>query len=169
MVRKLRHVLVALAVGAVSAVGVVATAGPAAALPAFGTAPVTLPSAGGSALTSVTVGRHDSEGFDRVVFTFAGRLPGVNIAQYVAQVTRDGSGAPVPLLGSAFVQISMFPVSTGSPQGTITPSGFLALKQVKGAGDFEAVSSYGVGQAAKRGFRVFTLTGPSRIVLDVRA
>jgi hypothetical protein len=168
MVKQLRRVLVALVVGAVSAVGVVATAGPAAALPAFGTAPVSLPSGGGSALTSVVVGRHDSEGFDRVVFTFAGNLPGVH-AEYVPQVTHDGSGAPVPLLGKAFIQLAMQPVTTGSPQGTITPTGFLALKQVKGAGDFEAVSSYGLGQAAKRGFRVFTLTGPNRVVLDVRA
>jgi hypothetical protein len=170
MVRKLRHGLVALVVGAVSAVGVVATAGPAAALPAFGTGAVTLAATGngGGAIRSVTVGRHDSEGFDRVVWTFPGAgTPQVHV-EYVSAVHHDPSDKVVPLLGNAFVHVVMQGGSP-SPQGTITPAGFLALKQVKGAGDFESVVSYGVGQAAKRGFRVFTLTGPSRVVLDVRA
>jgi hypothetical protein len=159
-------------VGSVGVVAVLAAATPARALPAFGTAPVSLPGSGGAGpggqvtIRSVTVGRHDSEGFDRVVFTVAGGLPAVTVG-YVPQVIADGSGKPVPLLGTAFLQVSMRMTTQGSPQQTITPAGFLALKQVKGAGDFEGVTSYGLGQATKAGFRVFTLTGPNRVVIDV--
>ena len=45
--------------------------------------------------------------------------------------------------------------------------GFLALRQLKGAGEFEAVLHYGIGQATRAGFRVFTLTNPSRLVIDL--
>jgi hypothetical protein len=159
--------MVTVAVAATLA-AVLAAALPASALPAFGTAPVTVPGSGAGqvSITSVTVGRHDDEGFDRVVFAVTGGLPTVS-ASYVAVVTHDGSGKPVPLLGSAFIQLSLRSTTSGSPQATITPAGFLALKQIKGAGDFEGVTSYGIGQAARAGFRVFTLTGPNRVVLDV--
>ena len=167
-----RRLRTAALVGAASVFAVLAAASPAAALPAFGTAPVSLPNSGpgGQAtIQSVVVGRHDSEGFDRVVFTIAtAGLPAVT-AQYVPQVTADGSGKPVPLLGTAFLQVTMRSTTPGSPQQTITPSGFLALKQVKGAGDFEAVTSYGLGQETRAGFRVFTLTAPNRVVIDVAA
>ena len=41
------------------------------------------------------------------------------------------------------------------------------LRQVKLAGDFEGVVSFGLGLRRKTGFRVFRLTGPTRIVIDV--
>jgi hypothetical protein len=160
--------------GVICAAAVVAAASPAAALPAFGTAPVSLPGSGGAGpghqvtITAVTTGRHDDQGYDRIVFTVANGLPAVT-AQYVPQVIHDGSGQPVPLLGTAFIQVTMRSTTPGSPQATITPAGFLALKQVKGAGDFEAVTSYGIGQAGRAGFRVFTLTSPNRVVIDVAA
>jgi len=41
------------------------------------------------------------------------------------------------------------------------------LRQVKVAGDFEGVVTFGIGLRRKTGFRVFRLTAPSRIVVDV--
>jgi hypothetical protein len=41
------------------------------------------------------------------------------------------------------------------------------LRQVKDAGDFEALVSFGLGLRRKTGFRVFRLTAPTRIVIDV--
>jgi len=159
--------------GVLTAAAVVVMASPAVALPPFGTAPVSGTGFGGVGpgkqvtIQSVTVGRH--AGFDRVVITSKDGLPSFTV-QYVSRVTQDASGAPVPLLGSAFLQVALRPTSTEvhSPQNTITP-GFPALKQVKGAGDVEAVTSYGIGQATKAGFRAFTLTGPDRIVIDLAA
>src|SRR6266536_3716388 len=143
----------------VAGAAVLLLAAPALALPAFGTAPV---SGGGPAsgpqtiITSVTVGHHAD--YDRVVFTFNGPLPHFDVS-YVSQVRSDPADQPVPLLGSAFLAVVIRPTSTSvpAPQSTITP-GFPMLKQVKGTGDFEAVTSYGIGAAHKSGFRAFTLT-----------
>jgi len=41
------------------------------------------------------------------------------------------------------------------------------LRQVKVAGDFEGVVTFGLGLRHKTGFRVFRLTGPKRLVVDV--
>jgi hypothetical protein len=163
-----RRIAIALGAVAVAVVSVLAvTAGPAAALPAFGTAPV----AGGLAPTSVvevTAGRHT--GFDRVVLRSTGPISSWDV-RYVAQVTRDGSGEPVPLLGAADLQVVIH-----GTDWTVHPSvqrdlrpGFPALRQVTGAGEFEGTLTYGIGQQRKAGFRVFTLTGPDRLVVDVAA
>jgi LPXTG-motif cell wall-anchored protein len=151
--------------GAVSTAALVAMASPAAALPAFGTAPVTGGGTGGQgAIQSVTVGQH--AGYDRVVFATGNGIPHYRV-EYVSQVTQDASGQPVPLQGSAFLQVSMQLVSA-AVQPTITPR-FPALRQIKGAGFFEAVASYGIGQTSKAGFRVFTLSSPNRVVIDLQA
>jgi hypothetical protein len=104
------------------------------------------------------------------VFTSRDGRPAVTV-RYVSKVTRDPSGQPVTLLGSAFPLITLRNTAwqtSPSPQPTITPR-FPALRQLKGAGEFEAVASYGIGQATKAGFRVFTLTGPDRVVVDLAA
>jgi hypothetical protein len=169
-----RRVRAATLVGTVSTLAVLAAAAPAAALPAFGTAPVSLPGSGGAGpghqvvIQSVTVGRH--AGFDRVVFTARDGIPAVAV-KYVPQVVADPSGQPVSLLGAAFLSVSLRNTAwqtSPSPQPTLTP-GFPALRQLKGAGEFEAVASYGIGQATKAGFRVFTLTAPNRVVIDLAA
>ena len=172
--RRLRSVIV-LAVLAivVDVVGLVGAA-PAAALPNFSTASISVPDPNVSPqeqprLLSVTVGHHAT--FDRVVFGFSSRPPGYSV-RYVSTVTRDGSGAPVQLEGSVFLQIAMSSVASSqvgappAPQGTITPR-FAMLRQVKGAGDFEGTVSFGLGVVSKSGFRAFTLSGPDRLVVDV--
>jgi hypothetical protein len=163
-----RRIFVALGVVVAAAVSVLAlTAGPAAALPAFGTAPV----AGGPGpvtVTAVTVGHHT--GFDRVVFTSTQAIASWEV-RYVPQVTNDPKGTPVPLLGAADILVVVHGtdwMAHPSVQPDLTPA-FPALRQVRGAGEFEAVLSYGIGQQRKAGFRVFTLTGPNRLVVDVAA
>lgn len=117
-------------------------------------------------ITGVRVGHHAT--FDRVVIDINGPLPGYRV-RYVDAVIQDGSGAVVPLRGRYFIQVSIWPTSTvhHSPQGTWTPL-FPMLRQVKGAGDFEGMTSYGLGLAGKKGFRVFGLSEPRRLVIDVR-
>jgi hypothetical protein len=163
-----RRVLSALGAVVLAVAGVLAlTAGPAAALPAFGTAPVT----GGAApvsVTDVSVGHH--AGFDRVVFRSTAAISSWEV-RYVPQVTQDGSGRPVPLLGAADILVVIHGTDwTNRPsvQPNLTP-GFPALRQVSGAGEFEGTLSYGIGQQRKAGLRVFTLTGPDRLVVDVAA
>lgn len=160
-----RRLLTAAAAVGVATVSVLAvTAGPAAALPGFGTAPVT-GTARPLTVTAVTVGQHT--GFDRVVLTATTGISAWDV-RYVTQVTRDGSGDPVPLLGAADLQVVV--------QGTdwITPPVRAAEPHpgLPGAApghrcEFEGTLTYGIGQATRAGFRAFTLTGPDRLVIDV--
>jgi hypothetical protein len=41
------------------------------------------------------------------------------------------------------------------------------LRQMKDAGDFEGVVTLGLGLRRRTGFRVFRLTNPTRVVIDV--
>ncbi len=139
----------------------------AAALPDFGSEPVQdTSSAGGSGIADVRVG--GNEGFDRFVVEFEGDI-GAYFVSYVDQVTQDGSGAVVPVEGTAFLQVSLngIPNEPSTPQQTIEAD-LTGLIQVVGAGaGFEASVSYGLGTAQAAGFRVFTLTEPSRLVVDI--
>lgn len=118
-------------------------------------------------IRDVRVGSH--AGCDRVVFEFAGPMPGYAVS-YVPGVSRDGSGAPVALAGSAFLQVTLQPTSTTThaPQPSIRP-GFAVLRQVAGAGDFEGVTSYGIGLSSQRPFLAYRLAAPNRLVIDFAA
>jgi len=56
--------------------------------------------------------------------------------------------------------------STYTGPDTIT-TGFASLKQLKAAGDDEGYLSFGLGLDHRAGFRVVTLTNPSRIAIDI--
>lgn len=56
-------------------------------------------------LTGVRAGRHDC--FDRLVLDIAGPVTGYHVG-YVERVVMDGSGAPVPLRGDAFLSIAVY-------------------------------------------------------------
>ena len=117
-------------------------------------------------LTAILVGRHS--GYDRTVFTFSEGVPGYTVG-YVSQVVSDPSGKVVTLAGQAFLRIVFHP-STGYPSYTgpssISP-GYPTLLQVRAAGDFESYLSFGIGLSQRVGFRVFALTQPYRVVIDV--
>jgi hypothetical protein len=149
---------------------VLAAAAPAAAEPGFGTATVVAePPTPGTQVTvrSVTFGRHDD--FDRVVFTVSGPTAGYRVG-YVPALVQDASGAPVPIAGAAILHIALHSTTwTEHPSPVLNQSPrFPALRQIRSAGEFEGYATYGLGQATKAGFRVFRLTGPNRIVVDVR-
>lgn len=118
------------------------------------------------AIRSVSTGRHD--GFDRVVFRLSGPTLGYEV-RYVPRLIEDPTGRPLSLAGSAVLTVALRQttwIDSPSPRTNVSPR-FPGLRQVRFAGEFEAVVSYGIGQATKAGFRVFRLTGPDRIVVDV--
>lgn len=114
-------------------------------------------------------------GFDRVVFEFAGGLPATRVARYVPQLTEDGSGRPVRIAGAAVLQLTMFQANGHDEQtGQSTSPRRLVpalpnVVEIVRSGDFEATVSYGIGLVQQRAVKVFTLTGPSRVVLDIGA
>ena len=120
----------------------------------------------------VSVQTMEQEGYDRVVFTFEGPMPGYQV-RYVSRVT-DAAGERLPLRGQAFLAVAFEPARAHDPDGeatfptaTITP-GYPALRQVRFAGDFEGQVAFGIGVADRGGFRVSELRNPTRVVVDVR-
>ena len=140
------------------------------ALPPFTTAPKTAPGSGGQAeLFALAVGCHST--YDRFVVRERFATPGYDV-RYVAQIVADGSGNPVSLEGARRIRV-VIRQARGHTQGgtSLLPAVRTPhcpnLRQVKTTGDFEGVVSFGLGLRRKTGFRVFRLTGPARIVVDV--
>ena len=114
-------------------------------------------------VTNVRAGQHPC--FDRLVVDVAGTAPGYDV-QYVSQVTHDGSGAPVPLRGGAFLQVTVLsPAHDVNYQPTYRPAnkaelvnvtGFRTFRQVAWAGTFEGTTTFGLGVRGRLPFRVST-------------
>ncbi|HEY3091281.1 MAG TPA: hypothetical protein VGJ59_24805 [Jatrophihabitantaceae bacterium] len=122
-------------------------------------------------LVGVRVGRHLD--YDRTVFDLRGAVPGWNV-RYVPALEEDASGRRLPIRGADVLHVALLGVdahnarfaSTLRTPSTLTPE-FPTLRQVRIAGDFEAVVSFGLGLRDRVGFRVFSLTNPTRVVVDV--
>jgi hypothetical protein len=121
-------------------------------------------------LVSVRTARHD--GYDRVLFTFEGSLPGYRVG-YVPRATDQG-GRRLALRGQAFMTVAFEPARARDPGGaptfgtaSLTPD-YPSLRQVRFAGDFEGEVSFGLGMADRGGFRVSELRDPTRVAVDIR-
>jgi hypothetical protein len=143
----------------------------ASALPPFTTAAKSSPSSGGQKeLYAAAAGCHSS--YDRFVIRARfGGTAGYDV-RYVSQIVADPSGNPVSLLGTKRLRVIVRNARGHTSGGanllpsTLTP-GCSNLRQVKKTGDFEGVVSFGLGLQRRTGFRVFRLTTPARIVIDV--
>ena len=121
------------------------------------------------AITSVDVGRHD--GFDRVVFRR--QRAHARLRRALRHQARRG---PDRATAAASPGRRCWPSRCGRPTGsTRRRRGSNATPRLPGAAPGAvrrrvrgASSSYGIGQATKAGFRVYRLTGPDRLVVDVR-
>lgn len=139
-------------------------------LPPFTTAPKTAHGSSDQAeLFAVATGCHRT--FDRVVVRARLATPGFD-ARYVPRVVADPSGRAVRLLGTKRIRVGVSPARGHTSGGTnLLPAALTPrcpnLRQVKVAGDFEGVVSFGLGLRRKTGFRVFRLSGPTRVVVDV--
>jgi hypothetical protein len=129
--------------------------------------------ADGLTVTSVRSGRHD--GFDRVVFELAGEgTPGWDV-RYVDSATAEGTGAPIGLAGPAYLRVTMtgttYPFESGADEvarGSVGSAGAV----VTGAfydGTFEGQSLAYIGTGAEVPFRVYALSAPARVVVEVAA
>ena len=146
-----------------------------------GTEPVTArgDAAETALLNRVALGRH--EGYDRVVFQFRNVLPGYRVEYVQPPLHADGSGERVEIAGNAFVVVRMerasgFDVETG--EGALvyegprrisgSQAGTSTVREAVRTGDFEAQLTWGIGLSDRVGFRVLTLDGPPRLVVDFR-
>jgi hypothetical protein len=138
----------------------------------FRTAPLerSRPASPAPELASVRTARRD--GYDRLLFTFRGAMPGYRV-RYVPRVT-DGAGRRLPMRGQAFLAVAFEPARAHDPGGattfraaTLSP-GYPTLRQVRLTDDFEGRVSFAVGLADRGGFRVTELREPARLAVDVR-
>jgi hypothetical protein len=170
-----RRLVTATAAVVLATVGTVVVAtGAHAELPApTSTAARHTPRGTGATAMLVSIRHAQHPGYDRVVIDLRGAKPGYDV-RYVSAVTYDPSGKRVSMPGRYYLQIALDPASAYTTSGTHTYSGanrvttgYPTLKGFVVNGDFEAVLSVALGLSKKAGFRVMTLSNPTRIVIDV--
>jgi hypothetical protein len=132
-----------------------------------GTDPVTGTGAGAGTgmltLTGIRVGRHDA--YDRTVFDFTGGTPSYRVE--FGTLYHQARDEAIPVAGNATLVVVLSGLSTNdSAHRTLNPE-FPTLRQVKSGGAFEGYAGFGLGLRDRVGFRVFTLHGPDRLVVDV--
>ena len=124
--------------------------------------------------TVVDIRASHHPGVDRIVIELAGGLPATRRVRYVDRLVADGSGLPVRIAGRAVLRVVLGPAQAHDAQGhsTVPRRTAYSLPNVMTtvrAGDFEGVTTYGIGLAKRTPFEVSTLQDPSRVVIDVRA
>ena len=114
------------------------------------------------------------QGFDRIVFSFAGdSAAGYHVAYTDKPVRRCGSGELVSVRGTARLLVRLQPAQAhdagGRPllaQREMTPD-LSAIKDIKLICDFEGQVQWVLGVEGRQGFRVTELAAPPRLVIDV--
>ncbi|GHE11258.1 AMIN-like domain-containing (lipo)protein [Klenkia taihuensis] len=129
---------------------------------------------GPTVVTAVRVGSQD--GADRVVLDLAGTaVPGWDVA-YTDAPTQEGSGSPVEMPGTVFLRVTLTGV-TNPYEAPGTPETARGVYPGPSGGPVQAIyyDSVFEGQAlaylgldAERPFRVYALSNPTRIVVDVQ-
>ena len=122
-------------------------------------------------VASIRVAHHD--GYDRLVIEFApsaaGAVPAYTLTpQASSTFLRDASGQSVKLDGSAGIKTVLGNTSVASGVPSDLKSALPAIREVANIGDFERVTSYGVGLASTACFRALELSGPTRLAIDVQ-
>jgi hypothetical protein len=126
----------------------------------------------GLTVIAARAARH--EGYDRVVFEFAGSgTPGWSV-EYVDSPSSQGSGEAVDVPGEAHLQVTVqgtsYPYETGAEElasGPAAVSGTEVVRSVVYDTTFEGTSVAWLGTSTRAPFRVYALTGPTRLVVEV--
>src|SRR5881628_3348474 len=126
-------------------------------------------------LQHVEAGTETSPGYDRVVFEFTGdSVPGYRVEYATKPVQRCGSGDPVTVAGMGRLIVRFEPAQAHDERGSLAPAqrhrvpGLPAVRELTLICDFEGQVAWVLGIAAPSEYRVSELTGPARLVLDVR-
>ncbi len=111
--------------------------------------------------------------YDRVVFSFDGPLPQTRLVQKVDQLYYDGTGFPVGISGAKFLELTMYNArahnyDTGAASApTRVVPGLPNVAEIRQTGDFESAVTYGIALVKDMPYKMFTLSNPSRVVLDI--
>ncbi|MER5811120.1 hypothetical protein ABT143_23500 [Streptomyces sp. NPDC002033] len=158
------------------ATGVLLTAGLALCAPASAAAasgPAATPSARSQTPLVVNArwGGHCT--YDRIVIDLQGAAPPVTVTP-VSQLVYDGSGKPVPLPGTYFLEIRLHPAAGHDDAGQNVYQGpklqKIQLSKLKGlalTGDYEGYVTFGAAFDTQPVFTTSVLHSPERYVVDV--
>ena len=139
-------------------------------LPAFACADA----AGGKTgvANAITARASEQDGYDRFVLQFDPIVPTYTVKQQPKPVfTLGGSGQSVTLSGTAGVLVTVHSATgattfTGSTD--MVHSDYQILKEARQTEDFEGYVSWGLGLSHPACMRVFTLSDPARLVVDLQ-
>jgi len=123
--------------------------------------------------TLVDIRAAHQPGYDRIVFEFAGGLPDVTRARWVASPRLDPSDKPAKVQGNAFVQVRFRQAEAHDAEGpTVSPLrrafDLPNIAHVVMLGDYEGEVSIGVGLMERTAIRkTYRLSEPARFVVDI--
>jgi hypothetical protein len=126
----------------------------------------------GLTVTDVRIGAH--EGFDRVVLDVGGQgTPGWDV-RYVDAATAEGKGDPIDLAGPTYLRVTLigvsYPYESGLEErtrGAVSAPGAAAVTGAWYDGTFEGQALAYLGTTAEQPFRVYALSDPTRVVIEV--
>ena len=123
-------------------------------------------------LRSVREGKN--EGFDRVVFEFAGtQVPGYQVEYVDKPVVQCGSGNPIPSRARAGSEVRLTPAQAHEG-GKVTVAererkpALPVIQELKLTCDFEGEVTWVLGNTGPSKYRVMELREPTRLVVDVQ-
>ena len=126
---------------------------------------------GAAILRDVRTG--DQQTFDRVVFEIEGpKLPDYDL-KYVPRPVHCGSGLPVKIDGSAFLQVRLSPAQAHTEAGAPTVATLQrkvrlpVIREIRATCDFEGEVVWVIGLSARKEYKVLELEGPARLVVDI--
>ena len=125
------------------------------------------------AVSDVRIGSH--EGFDRVVFDLGGTGSAGWQVEYRDSIQEQGSGQEVDLAGDASLRVlirgTVAPPSTDQPYydgpDMVQPTGTSNVQEVYMGTWFEGIYDAAIGLQSEQPFRVYELSNPKRLVIDV--
>lgn len=124
-------------------------------------------------ITDARTGRHEC--WDRLVIDLNGTPPSGYDVRYVDEFRPLATNQVTPVPGGAILQVRAFASASTSwtvGQHIVTPSqfssgGYRTFRGLVYGGSDGLNTEFGLGVRARLPFRVFTLTNPSRVVIDV--
>lgn len=127
----------------------------------------------GQEITGVRIGSHEC--FDRVVLDLTGDDPGLGwYASFQAEAIHDPSGDPIEMEGDAFLDLAIRPIdwvedSEERYHGDgVSGEDTELVTEVRFGGLFEGYQQVIIGLRSQTAYRVFALSDPARIVIDVK-
>lgn len=127
----------------------------------------------GQEITGVRTGLHES--YDRVVLDLTGDEPSLGwLARLVDETFEDGSGRPVEVEGERFLELGVNGIdwTTESPDrydgDPVQGQGTEVVTEVVFGVLFEGQQQIFIGLREDTEYRIFSLSDPARIVIDVR-